>query len=286
MISSIDNQEFNSAYMAQASASAAAPVTFMGLSASSDDMDPSPHSIEVEAPIAHALEAVKNVGVVGRQKSMGGRPVREMMMNSPRLMNNILSHLSHLHPETGTPGLHMESFDADSARGAGTSTSTSAAAAAHIQSAPYGAPHSIAGSMGIASIPNTLKASFGMKNSMTNQSHIHDSLASAMNISNAFGTILSEAWDHIDIIIMDFVMVNMNGPEAVQHIRSMGYKGLIIGLTAKALSNDINIFLIHGVDAVFSKPLNWNLFMETYEILNEMNNKYPDGCASPDLQEA
>lgn len=252
VIHSIDNEEFNESYFQQT----------LGERRNSDTS----HSDSSDCSIMFH----PRVGVVGRQKSI----VREMTFNSPRVMNNILTHLSHLHePHTimyaddGGP-LHVESMDStvDHSAPRGVAVSANASPSPSLSSGSSDLH-------GRSSKSNKMLSSMFMKNSMTNRSHVYsDSMTSALNITRAFNVIAHDDWDCIDVIIMDFVMVNMNGPEAVQHIRDMGYTGLIIGLTAKALSNDINIFLIHGVDAVFSKPLNWNLFMETFEILHRQNH--------------
>ena len=60
----------------------------------------------------------------------------------------------------------------------------------------------------------------------------------------------------IDIVLMDYVMVHMNGPEAVQRMRTeLGYRGLVVGITGNALPEDLDYFRIHGADCVITKPL-------------------------------
>ena len=58
-----------------------------------------------------------------------------------------------------------------------------------------------------------------------------------------------------DIILMDFVMPNMDGPTATKEIRALGYTGMIIGVTGNALPADIELFLHHGANKVITKPL-------------------------------
>ena len=58
-----------------------------------------------------------------------------------------------------------------------------------------------------------------------------------------------------DIILMDFIMPHMDGPTATREIRSLGYKGLIIGVTGNALPADTESFLTHGANRVLVKPL-------------------------------
>jgi CheY-like chemotaxis protein len=63
-----------------------------------------------------------------------------------------------------------------------------------------------------------------------------------------------------DLILMDFIMPNLNGPDATRMIRELGYKGLIYGVTGNSLATDVAIFKSSGVDRVFIKPLDMNLF--------------------------
>ena len=68
----------------------------------------------------------------------------------------------------------------------------------------------------------------------------------------------------------------MNGPTASKHIRDLGYKGLIIGLTGHALSEDVKDYLDSGADKVIVKPLRKEvLFGLIAEIENaaEMNSE-------------
>ena len=84
---------------------------------------------------------------------------------------------------------------------------------------------------------------------------------------------------HFDFILIDFIMVSainvsqhccrfiievlcsirqvtMNGPEAVRVLReSLGYKGVVVGITGNALPADLAIFRTAGADEVLIKPL-------------------------------
>ena len=67
---------------------------------------------------------------------------------------------------------------------------------------------------------------------------------------------------YYDIILMDFVMPNMDGPTATQAIRSLGYTSPIFGLTGNALDSDVSHFLKCGVKAVLPKPFDLARFKE------------------------
>jgi len=58
-----------------------------------------------------------------------------------------------------------------------------------------------------------------------------------------------------DVILMDNIMPNMDGPTASKELRAYGYEGLIIGVTGSALPVDINYFINHGANFVLIKPL-------------------------------
>ena len=62
----------------------------------------------------------------------------------------------------------------------------------------------------------------------------------------------------VDVILMDFVMPNMDGPTAAKEIRQLGYSGLIIGITGNALQVDIDTFVSHGADKVITKHVDIN----------------------------
>ena len=65
-----------------------------------------------------------------------------------------------------------------------------------------------------------------------------------------------EADRAIDFVLMDYIMVRMNGPEAVQKMRvELGYRGVVIGITGNALPQDIENFRDHGANMMLTKPL-------------------------------
>ena len=59
----------------------------------------------------------------------------------------------------------------------------------------------------------------------------------------------------IGLILQDFEMPILNGPEATKVIRELGYSGLIFGVTGNVLPEDVNYFKSMGADDVLSKPI-------------------------------
>jgi len=70
-----------------------------------------------------------------------------------------------------------------------------------------------------------------------------------------------------DIIFMDHMMPEMDGIEAAQHIRDLGYSAPIIALTANAVSGQADMFFKSGFDDFISKPID-------IRQMNTILNKY------------
>ena len=47
----------------------------------------------------------------------------------------------------------------------------------------------------------------------------------------------------------------MDGPSATEAIRSLGYRGPVVGVTGNAMQHDIDHFLSKGADRVLVKPV-------------------------------
>ena len=56
-------------------------------------------------------------------------------------------------------------------------------------------------------------------------------------------------------ILMDFNMPRKDGPTAAREIRSMGYTGMIIGITGCTTPGERDIFISSGADCVLTKPV-------------------------------
>lgn len=66
--------------------------------------------------------------------------------------------------------------------------------------------------------------------------------------------------DYYDIIFMDYFMPNLNGPDATQAIRKLGYKGVIIGLTGLDHDDSLINFIDSGANQIILKPINFENF--------------------------
>jgi CheY-like chemotaxis protein/nitrogen-specific signal transduction histidine kinase/HPt (histidine-containing phosphotransfer) domain-containing protein len=58
-----------------------------------------------------------------------------------------------------------------------------------------------------------------------------------------------------DIVFMDHMMPKMDGIEAAQRIRALGYAPPIVALTANAIVGQADVFLANGFDGFISKPI-------------------------------
>ena len=72
----------------------------------------------------------------------------------------------------------------------------------------------------------------------------------------------------IDIILMDYIMDQLNGPEAVKVIRkTYGFEGLILGVTGNAMAKDIEVFYSAGTDEVLIKPMRGNTLIDALQLV-------------------
>jgi hypothetical protein len=58
-----------------------------------------------------------------------------------------------------------------------------------------------------------------------------------------------------DLVLSDFTMPNMDGPDSVAGMRDAHYAGPIFGVTGNQLQADIDLFIAKGADKVIAKPL-------------------------------
>jgi signal transduction histidine kinase/CheY-like chemotaxis protein/HPt (histidine-containing phosphotransfer) domain-containing protein len=82
-----------------------------------------------------------------------------------------------------------------------------------------------------------------------------------------------------DIIFMDHMMPKMDGVEATQILRALGYRRTIIALTANAIAGSAKMFMENGFDDFISKPID-------VSELNSALHKYVKKVHEEQLQES
>ena len=75
----------------------------------------------------------------------------------------------------------------------------------------------------------------------------------------------------VDLVLIDYIMINMNGPETVQKMRvELGFAGPVIGITGNALPEDIAFFKAHGANSVITKPLTNAKLLDAIGLLHRL----------------
>jgi CheY-like chemotaxis protein len=69
-------------------------------------------------------------------------------------------------------------------------------------------------------------------------------------------------YEHFDLILMDLQMPEMNGYQAVEKLRQLGYLKPIFALTAYASTEEMHKCLASGFDDFFTKPLKFSALLE------------------------
>ncbi|KAL3941588.1 MAG: hypothetical protein SGBAC_004090 [Bacillariaceae sp.] len=79
----------------------------------------------------------------------------------------------------------------------------------------------------------------------------------------------------IDTVMMDYEMPLLRGPDATKRIRSLGYTGIILGVTGNVLSEDVEFFLRHGANEVMPKPISLKKIQKFWKDHESGNLKEP-----------
>ena len=76
----------------------------------------------------------------------------------------------------------------------------------------------------------------------------------------------------IDVVLTDIFMPKINGYELTKALRTLGYKGQIIGCSAASIGEEANKLIASGADKVFIKPLQIDDFLQYVQNANENIN--------------
>lgn len=118
------------------------------------------------------------------------------------------------------------------------------------------------------SVMNRKMVQKSLQNALMSASNEHDCVVidTASDGRNCIEKFIQYAKNHngvgYDVIMMDFIMPNLNGPNTTRELRSMGHQGLIVGVTGASLQSDIDDFTTAGADHVMIKPLDINHFID------------------------
>ncbi len=81
---------------------------------------------------------------------------------------------------------------------------------------------------------------------------------------------------HIDIVLSDVNMPNMDGYRLTQRIRQLGLTLPVIGVTANALAEEKQRCLESGMDSCLSKPVTLDVMKQTLTVYAERVRKSRD----------
>jgi CheY-like chemotaxis protein len=75
--------------------------------------------------------------------------------------------------------------------------------------------------------------------------------------------------DGFDLVLMDVHMPGMNGLQATEALRSVGFKAPVFALTATLANEDTSVCLAAGMDACLRKPLDLVEFAEQWQLVRQ-----------------
>jgi len=67
--------------------------------------------------------------------------------------------------------------------------------------------------------------------------------------------LVGQGLTRFQLVLMDFEMPIMNGPNAAEAMRKAGYTGLLIGITGNIMASDRTEFITAGANHVLNKPI-------------------------------
>ncbi len=82
----------------------------------------------------------------------------------------------------------------------------------------------------------------------------------------------------IRLILLDYLMPELDGPGTAQRLRARGFNGIIIGVTGLTEASAMETFIAHGADSVLTKRVRVSQLLATLGLLEADSS--PDAVAS------
>ena len=89
----------------------------------------------------------------------------------------------------------------------------------------------------------------------------------------------AEANDPFDLVMIDYVMEPINGPDTVVTMRQRGFTGVIVGVTGLTETSIMMRFLSSGADKALSKPISFDILSKALQ--GRCSHRYI--CVSMDI---
>lgn len=95
---------------------------------------------------------------------------------------------------------------------------------------------------------------------------LHATCIHATNGREAVDAVVTSLRQHeaipFDVVIIDFYMPELNGPEAIHAMRKADFRGLICAVTGSTSATDHEQLLVNGANVIMSKPFNVKIFQQ------------------------
>jgi CheY-like chemotaxis protein len=98
-----------------------------------------------------------------------------------------------------------------------------------------------------------------------------DGLKAVETVQRILTTKNSADTEELDVILMDYQMPNMNGPDASFAIRQMGFRGILLGISGTTIREEQEEFVLKGANRVLLKPVSIDtIIATTNDVLGEI----------------
>ena len=99
-----------------------------------------------------------------------------------------------------------------------------------------------------------------LRDTLREQFSLHDEFV-VTDVANATAGVKAVKADHVDLVILDVNLPDMDGREACKIIRRNGYKGPVIMLTGQASDSDTILGLDSGANDYVTKPFRFGVLL-------------------------